>query len=257
VVELPSVLLELNQSDGSVTFVGRASSFPGQPLQAISATDYVRNPQGRIVVDSATGLPTASAAFAYAGNRQPDAIIGVNNSFTFFGSLTFSFLWDIRLGGKVLNGTEWDMVRSGMSRNTLDRYKLAVIDGVVRNRAVADVNAPDAWIQNTRPAELTENFYRFTYGAVGTNFIEDGSWVRLRTVTLAYRLPKDILRDTPLKDLDFFVTGRNLLLFTNYTGMDPEVSASGAGVKGAGSNGLDYGGIPATMGVTAGLKISF
>jgi TonB-linked SusC/RagA family outer membrane protein len=257
VVELPSVLLELNQSDGSVTNVGRASSFPGQPLQAISATDYVRNPQGRIVVDSATGLPTASAAFTYAGNRQPDAIIGINNSFTFFGSLTFSFLWDIRLGGKVLNGTEWDMVRSGMSRNTLDRYKLAVIDGVVRNRAVADVNAPDAWIQNTRPAELTESFYRFTYGAVGTNFIEDGSWVRLRTVTLAYRLPKDILRDTPLKELDFFVTGRNLLLFTNYTGMDPEVSASGAGVRGAGSNGLDYGGIPATMGVTAGLKISF
>jgi TonB-linked SusC/RagA family outer membrane protein len=259
VVELPSVLQELNQADGSIINVGRASSFPGQPLQAIAVTDYNRNPQGRIIIDSATGLPTAiaSGTYIYGGNRQPDAIIGINNSFTFFNSLTFSFLWDIRIGGKVLNGTEWDMVRAGMSRNTLDRYKTAVLDGVIRNRAVADPNAPDAWIPNNRVVELSENYYRFTYAAAGTNFIEDGSWVRLRTVNLAYRLPKEIIRETPLKELEIFVTGRNLLLFTNYTGMDPEVSASGAGVRGAGTNGMDYGGVPATLGVTAGLKISF
>ncbi|MBL7992731.1 MAG: TonB-dependent receptor, partial [Candidatus Kapabacteria bacterium] len=260
VTELPSVLTELNQSDAWIIDNVRGSSFPGQPLQAIAMNDYNRNPQGKIIIDSATGLPTAfsSGVWYYGGNRQPDAIIGINNSFQ-FGSLTFSFLWDIRIGGKVVNGTEWDMVRAGMSLRTLDRYKSAVLDGVVRNRAQADANAPDAWVPNTRAVELTENYYRFTFAAAGSNFIEDGSWVRLRTVNLSYRFTKEALSaaNIPLRGLEFFVTGRNLLLFTRYTGMDPEVSASGAGVRGAGSNGLDYGGVPSTMGVTAGLKVSF
>ena len=260
VTELPSVLAELNQSDAFIIDNIRGSSFPGQPLQAIAMNDYNRNPQGKIIIDSATGLPTAfsSGVWYYGGNRQPDAIIGINNSFQ-FGALTFSFLWDIRIGGKVVNGTEWDMVRAGMSRRTEDRYKNAILDGVVRNRAQADANAPDAWIPNTRQIELTESYYRFTFAAAGSNFVEDGSWVRLRTVNLVYRFDKEALSNAgiPLRGLEFFVTGRNLLLFTRYTGMDPEVSISGAGVRGAGSNGLDYGGVPATLGVTAGLKVSF
>ncbi len=258
VVELPSVLQELNQADGSLTNVGRASSFPGQPLQALSVTDYARNPQGRIIIDSASGYPAtpASGVFAYGGNRQADATLGVTNSFT-FGGLTFAFLWDIRFGGKVLNGTEWDMVRSGMSLNTLDRYKVAVLDGVVRNRAVTDPNAPDAWVTNTRQVELTQNYYVNIFAAAGTNFVEDGSWVRLRSVNLSYRFPRDIFGQGVVKELEIFAMGRNLLLFTRYSGMDPEVSGSGAGVSGAGTNGMDYGGVPSTMGITAGLKISF
>ncbi len=261
VTELPSVLTELNQSDAWVIDNVRGSAFPGQPLQAIAMNDYNRNPQGKIIIDSANGLPTpiSSGVWNYGGNRQPDAIIGFNNSFQFFGALTFSFLWDIRIGGKVVNGTDWDMVRAGMSPRTLDRYKKVVLDGVVRNRAQTDVNAPDAWVTNTREVELTEAYYRFTFAAAGSNFVEDGSWVRLRTVNLSYRLTKETLSSMglPIRELEFFVNGRNLLLFTRYTGMDPEVSVSGAGVRGAGSNGLDYGGVPSTMGVTAGLKISF
>ncbi|TAE30913.1 MAG: SusC/RagA family TonB-linked outer membrane protein [Candidatus Kapaibacterium sp.] len=258
VTELPSVLAELNQSDAWIIDNMRGSSFPGQPLQAISMNDYNRNPAGRIIIDSATGLPTpfSSGVWYYGGNRQPDAIIGFNNSFQ-FGGFTFSFLWDIRIGGKVVNGTEWDMVRAGMSMRTLDRYKKVVLDGVIRNRAVSDANAPDAWIPNTREVELTEAYYRFTFAAAGSNFVEDGSWVRLRTVNLSYRFNKELLAGSFIKGLEFFATGRNLLLFTRYTGMDPEVSASGAGVRGAGSNGMDYGGVPATLGVTAGLKITF
>ncbi|MDW8220601.1 MAG: SusC/RagA family TonB-linked outer membrane protein [Bacteroidota bacterium] len=257
VTELPEVLTELNQSDAWIIDNARGSSFPGQPLQAISINDYLRNPEGKIIIDSATGYPrlAGSGVWFYGGNRQPDAIIGFNNSFQ-FGGLTFSFLWDIRIGGKVVNGTEWDMVRAGMSMRTLDRYKKAVLDGVVRNNAVPE-NAPNAWIPNTREVELTEAYYRFTFAAAGSNFVEDGSWVRLRTVNLSYRFDRDVFSGTPMKGLEIFLTGRNLLLFTRYTGMDPEVSAAGAGVRGAGSNGMDYGGVPATMGITAGLRLNF
>jgi len=52
-------------------------------------------------------------------------------------------------------------------------------------------------------------------------------------------------------------TGTNLWLWTNYSGMDPEVSAAGAGVIGSGSVGVDYAGVPATAGVTFGLNLKF
>lgn len=251
VVELPAVLQELNQSASWVIDNARGSAFPGQPLQAISVNDYDRDPQGRVIVDSATGTPRVpnGAIWKYGGNRQPDAIIGINNAFT-FDNFTFSFLWDIRVGGAVMNGTEWWLTRFGMSTRTLDRYKQVVIDGVYRTW-------DGQFVQNTRPAELTENYYRDVYARSGANFVEDGSWVRLRTVNLSYRFPKAWFEGTPINNLEITLTGRNLLLFTRYTGMDPEVSAAGAGVGGAGSNGMDFLGVPATRGITAGLRIGF
>ncbi len=255
VVELPSVLTELNQSDASVTNVARGSAFPGYPLQAISVNDYQRSTDGKnsILIDGTTGYPLSinGATWKYAGNRQPDAMIGITNSFT-LDNITFSFLWDIRIGGKVVNGTEWEMVRAGMSTKTLDRYKTAVLTGVVRTISGTDTT----YTPNTKSVELTENYYRLFYGGAGANFVEDGSWVRLRTVNLSYRFPKTLFEGTPISGAEITLTGRNLLLFTKYSGMDPEVSAAGAGVKGAGSNGMDYLGIPSTKGFTVGLRLT-
>ncbi|WP_315821271.1 hypothetical protein [Paraflavitalea speifideaquila] len=61
---------------------------------------------------------------------------------------------------------------------------------------------------------------------------------------------------TPFTNAIVSVTGRNLILITNYSGVDPEVSGSGAGVGGSGSFGFDNLGIPATRGVDISLKIT-
>lgn len=247
-VELPSVLTELYQSDAWVIDGARGGTFPGQPLQSLNVLDYRRSPEGKILIDSASGYPLSiPSTYLYGGNRQPDAFIGITNTFS-YDNFTFSFLWDIRVGGKVLNGTEWDMVRAGMSARTADRYKKVVLDGVV-------ARSDGSYVPNAKEVELTESYYRFTYAAAASNFVEDGSWVRLRSVTLNYRLPKEWLDGTPINTAELTLTGRNLLLFTKYSGMDPEVSASGAGVSGSGSNGMDYGGIPATRGFTLSLKL--
>jgi hypothetical protein len=60
-----------------------------------------------------------------------------------------------------------------------------------------------------------------------------------------------------LKEATLTASGNNLILLTNYTGMDPEVSAAGAGVVGSGSVGIDYCGVPATTGVSIGLNLKF
>jgi TonB-linked SusC/RagA family outer membrane protein len=249
VVELPSVLSELVQNDAQIIDIARGSAFPGQPLQAIAGQDYQRSPEGRVIIDSASGQPLLNSSYLYLGNRQPDAIIGLTNTFT-YDNFTFSFLWDFRVGGKIVNGTEWEMVRAGVSTRTLDRYKQTVVPGVVRR-------SDGTFVENTRPIQLTENYLRLNYGAAASNFVEDGSWARLRTVTLSYRIPKSVFEGSPINGLELTLTGRNLLLFTSYTGMDPEVSAAGSGVRGSGSNGFDYAGVPNTRGITAGVRLTF
>jgi TonB-linked SusC/RagA family outer membrane protein len=247
VLELPYPLTIVRNSDAAIINVAEGASYPGRAVTSISASDYVRDPEGNIVID-ANGYPTFNALFSYAGNRAPDFTIGLTNSFR-YKNVELSFLVDIRKGGDVINGNEWELVRSGLSKQTEERGKQVVFDGVVRN--------PDGtFTKNTRPVELTQGYYQNNLAAVGTAFVEDGSWIRLRTVTVNYTLSK---KYTPkvFSNLNLFVTGRNLLLLTNYSGVDPEVGVSGAGVRGGGSAGLDFGGVPSRRGFDLGLKVGF
>ncbi len=247
VLSLPFPLTILRNSDASIINVAEGASYPGKSITSISATDYIRDPQGRIIID-ANGYPTFNTLFSYAGDRAPKFTLGLNNTFR-YKNAELSFLVDIRKGGDVINGNEWELVRSGLSMQTAERGKLAVFEGVVKN-------ADGSFSENTKQVELTQGYFENNLAGVGTAFIEDGSWIRLRTVTVNYTLDK---KYTPrvFSNLNVFLTGRNLLLFTNYSGIDPEVGVSGAGVRGGGSAGLDYGGVPSRRGFDLGLKVGF
>jgi len=91
-----------------------------------------------------------------------------------------------------------------------------------------------------------------------SNFIEEVNWLRLRSVNLSYDLPQSLLvKSGFIRGASFNLNATNLLLFTNYSGMDPETSAAGAGVIGSGSVGIDYAGVPNTKGVTFGVNLKF
>jgi outer membrane receptor protein involved in Fe transport len=247
VLSLPYPLTILRNSDASIINTAEGASYPGRSLTSISATDYMRDPEGRVIID-ANGYPTFNTLFSYGGDRAPKFTLGLNNTFR-YKNLELSFLVDIRKGGDVINGNEWELVRSGLSKQTEDRGKPVVFDGVVKN--------PDGtYSKNTKQVELTQGYFENNLAAVGTAFIEDGSWIRLRTVTLNYTLQKKYLPKV-FSNVNLFVTGRNLLLFTNYSGIDPEVGVAGAGVRGGGSAGLDYGGVPSRKGFDLGLKVGF
>src|SRR5690606_33485608 len=101
-------------------------------------------------------------------------------------------------------------------------------------------------------------YYRDIYSNHSPLFIERVNWLRLRSVSLTYALPQTVLARAPyIKAASITATGTNLLLFTNYSGMDPETSAAGAGVVGSGSVGVDYAGVPATSGFALGLNVRF
>lgn len=126
---------------------------------------------------------------------------------------------------------------------------------------------------NTTPVLISEaSYYNNNIGNrdIAERFVEDGSWIRLRDVTLSYSLPKSVVSKLHLKGLDFSVYGRNLLLFTGYTGVDPETNftgpstATGATSPGAAgtttmvgaSIGVDAFGTPTTRSYGVSLNVS-
>ena len=249
-LSLPSFLTEVYQSDVFLNGA-RGGAFVGRPISSISATDFQRAPDGQILINPKTGYPLVSTGtYVYAGNRAPQYTLQITNSFAYKG-LSLSFLTDFRKGGKVYNGNDQYLTTTGLSERTLNRYKQVVFDGVIAN--------PDGtYSPNTQPVELTQSYYQSVLGAIGTPFIEDGSWVRLRYVNLSFALPSQWLGKRQfIKGVELNVTGRNLVLLTHYSGVDPETATSGAGVRGGGSGGFDYGSVPATRGVDMGLRVNF
>ncbi|AMJ66599.1 SusC/RagA family TonB-linked outer membrane protein [Hymenobacter sp. PAMC 26628] len=261
---LPAPLTVVYQSDTFVTDVHEGGAFPGKAISGLAATDFVRvndptSPYNGQVIIGANGLPTAGTAFIYAGNRAPRFTTQLTNTFT-YKALSLTGLLDFRVGGVVVNGNDWYQTNVGTSARTTERYKSAVFGGV-RGTTVTnpDGSKTTTYAPNTQAAELTQAYYQNVLDRVGTAFVEDGSWARLRYVALSYALPSRWLGGTSsfLKGVDVSVTGRNLVLLTKYSGADPETASAGAGVRGGGSGGVDYGNVPATRGVDMSVRATF
>ena len=84
-------------------------------------------------------------------------------------------------------------------------------------------------------------------------FSEDGSYLRLNTITLGYTLPKDLTRKAKIENLRFYVTLNNICTFTRYSGYDPEVSTSGSALN----QGIDSSSFPRTRGCVLGVNMNF
>ena len=87
-----------------------------------------------------------------------------------------------------------------------------------------------------------------------TRFIEDGSYLRLKSATLSYNVLNNHPRFTFIKNLSVYVTGSNLLTFTNYSGFDPEVNAYGSSAV---EVGIDYGTYPQSRTIVFGVNVEF
>lgn len=231
---------------------GKAASYNDGDFMAISGSVWQTDDQGNLLLDYNTGRPlTTTSATTYVGNREPDFIGGWNNSFT-YKNWDLSFLFDFRKGGDVYNASEYLMTMYGTSQKTAARGETISFTGSALNPATQEYE------MITRDVVADEAFYKDVYTKHTPNFIENVNWWRLRSVSLSYTLPKDVLARTKfIKGATFNATGNNLWLLTNYSGVDPETSAAGAGVVGSGSSGIDYAGVPATAGVTVGVNLKF
>ena len=251
VKELPGALPILYVTDVQVGNA-KAASFDDGDFMGLSGSKWQTDDNGNLLLNWETGYPlTSTLSTLPVGNREPDFLGGLSNSFT-FQNWNLSFLFDFRKGGDIYNGTEYLLTAYGLSKETENRGSTISFTGMSLNPATEQYESV------TREVVADEKYYRDVYLNNAPFFIEDVNWLRLRSISLAYSLPETVTnRIKFLKDATLTATGTNLLLFTNYSGMDPETSAAGAGVIGSGSVGIDYAGIPSTAGFTLGLNVKF
>jgi hypothetical protein len=168
------------------------------------------------------------------GHAQPDFFWSFNNTISFKG-LELNFYFQGVHGNDILNSNRFELE----SGNGLSNASISML-----NR----------WTQENQSNEYPRANLKTDYLHMSDRYLEDGSYIRLQLVTLGYDLPRNVLQKIRLKGAKIYVSGKNLLTFTDYTGFDPEVGRFGtSNIK----QGYDLGGYPSARTYLVGLNIEF
>lgn len=169
------------------------------------------------------------------GSPQPDFYGGLRNAFKYKG-LSFDFFFQFSQGNDIWNAPrQTALFGRGDSNLSPD----------VVNRWVAGVNETS----NIPRAGTSTSIYNPNSNLV----VEDGSFIRLKTMTIAYNLPMDKIGNNLFNSINVYVSGNNLLLFSDFTLGDPEVSNYGGALE----QGVAAGQYPYARSFTAGIKLNF
>jgi TonB-linked SusC/RagA family outer membrane protein len=197
---------------------------------------------GALYID-ANGLPVVDPVNRVIGNPNPKWTGSFSTSLKFGQNLRVSGLLDVRKGGDVWNGTKGALYRFGTHKDTelrgqtvtygkdyfTDRYPVVAGPGANKGFVVGQ-----AWWEGQGGG----------FGTVGAQFVEDGSFAKLREIGVTYTLQNSFVRNMlSLTSMDLRVAGRNLHTWTKYSGQDPEANLAGAEVL---VQGIDFFNTPST-----------
>lgn len=167
------------------------------------------------------------------GNGLPKHFGGLGNTFSYKGfQLSAFFQWNY--GNDIMNANR--LIFEEMAYEGQNQY------ATVANR----------WT----PTNQNTDIYRAKgrgFEDLSSRVIEDGSYIRLKTVNLSYDLPKKIIAKLHLNSVSVYVSAQNLITWTNYSGFDPDVSVNRSAIM----PGVDYSSYPISKTMSGGLKVTF
>lgn len=170
------------------------------------------------------------------GNPNPNFIAAITNNIS-YKNFELSFFFQGSFGNDIYNQTrvalESFTTPINSTTRALRRWKTSGDQTDVPRAVISDPN----------------NNSRFS-----DRYIEDGTYVRLKNLTLSYSLPAATLSKARISNARFYITGQNLLTFTKYSGWDPEASATPQDAVGFGR---DLGVYPVAVTVSAGINLTF
>lgn len=197
--------------------VNKNSIRPGDPKYADINGDGVINENDRTII----------------GRGQPIHTGGFNNTFT-YGNFDLNIFMTWSYGNDILNAN-----------------RLVFEAGTVTN-----TNQQASYANRWTTENPTSNIPRANANAMSfysSRVVEDGSFLRLNSISLGYQLPEKVVRRLGLGSVRVSVSANNIHTFTNYSGPDPEVSTRSSVL----TPGFDWSAYPRAFGITAGIDISF
>ena len=167
------------------------------------------------------------------GHALPKFYWGMNNNFS-YGNFSLDIFIQGQHGNEILNSNRFELESgNGLSNASIDML----------NRWTPD-NPSNEYARANRDAD---------YLHMSDRYLEDGSYIRLKTLTLSYNLPQRWLASIKASSLRVYFTCENLLTFTNYSGFDPEVGRFGFDNT---RMGYDYGGYPSSKSFILGFNLN-
>lgn len=219
---------------------------------------YLRSENGELLIypdspdnDEQGGLPIRAGSDGPIGNVQPDWTGNLRTTFRYKG-VALSALFDKRQGGDILNMDLYYASYYGTSENTEQRNTTYVYEGVI-----AEQNEDGEWTSSGEANDIQitrdQTYWQTVYNTTFENFIEDGSYLKLRELSLAYTLPQSLIAQLPIQSLTIKGVGRNLWIDTDFSYGDPEGSLYGSG----NAQGFYHMLAPSTRNYTVSLQVSF
>jgi TonB-linked SusC/RagA family outer membrane protein len=185
------------------------------------------NKDGKITVDDRQ----------LVGSIWPKFFGGLTNSLTFKG-FDINLFFSYQYGNKIYNHNKF----FGEGGGARDAARIIFASNMARWQKPGDIT------DVPRPDGINVNNYRDG----GSRWLEDGSFLRLKSLAIGYTLPKELTRRVGIQGLRVYAVGTNLWLLTKYTGLDPESSAS----SDPNSQGIDLGTPPQPVGIQGGISLT-
>ncbi|RPE09975.1 SusC/RagA family TonB-linked outer membrane protein [Chitinophaga lutea] len=177
-----------------------------------------------------------TADLVVIGRGQPIHTGGFSNNFSYKGFDLGIFLqWSY--GNDILNANRYMFEGNGNIRLSLNQFASYL----------------DRWSETNPTNRNFKPGGQGTIGSYSSRVLEDGSYLRLKTVSLGYNIPDRLLRTLHLTRLRLTVAAQNLLTLTSYSGMDPEVSVRSSVL----TPGFDFSAYPIARTVVFGLNVTF
>lgn len=192
-----------------------------------------------------------SADRQIVGNALPKYTGGLTNTLA-FKNFDFSFFFLFQQGNKIMNMNDFFMVHGGTQSNIgfvprqLNRWQ--------NPGDITDIPRLTTYSGDPTVNGGSANNYGGNVASLSTRYLEDGSFIRLKNVTLGYTIPSLISSKWGISKLRLYVSGTNLLTFTKYKGLDPEVSSQSADQNTAG---YDWATVPQPRTIQGGVSVTF
>ncbi len=191
------------------------------------------------------------------GNASPDFTGGWNNTFT-YKSFDLSVFMTFSYGNDVFNMSTQRFIGPYLAnQNTLSvmANRFTLIDPLTGEEStnlarLAELN-PHQYSSNVMWNISTNN--KTAISDYSSYYIEDGSYLRLSTITLGYTFPKRLVQYAKLNNARVYFTLNNIYTFTDYTGYDPEVSATSSAL----TPGIDNSSYPRSKSWVIGVNLTF
>jgi hypothetical protein len=218
----------------------------GLPYGTFYGTDVRRDSLGRVIVDPSDGLPLETANAIYMGSYNPDylASLGTNMRYKAF---SLNVLFDTKHGGQFYSRTRELTAFNGTSVETTAGGREPYL---YPNSVYTD--ASGKLVENTTVQFLPQDWFP---DRPAGQAIVDASYVKLREISLTYKLPKTLLNKTPFGDISVGLFGNNLFLWTPSENKyaDPEINSAGA----SNLQGFDYTAQPSLRNYGFNVNVTF